>query len=237
MILNNTKKKMRFCLIVALFLYQYSFAGVYYVSTTGSDVSGNGSSASPWKTLMYAVTKVAANQGHTIQVCAGTFVEAGLVEVPLGVSVAGAGIDVTIFKAASSFYYHPADPGYGTDKFLISLSEFNQLNGNQSLKNFTVDGDSKQLHGGIYVRYRNNVVIDQVKVQNTNFTGIWIWDVKDSKITNTQLVNCSWGSVGYCAGALNLGNVERVEVSQLNVNESTGYGIKAIGPNGYNNIF
>src|SRR5258706_7300962 len=237
MIFNNTKKKILFCLIVATFLFQYSFANIYYVSTTGSDASGNGSSASPWKTLMYAVTKVAANQGHTIQVGAGTFVESGLVEVPLGVNVVGAGIDVTIFKAASSFYYHPADPGYGTDKFLISLSGFNPTDGNQTLSNFTIDGDSKQLHGGIYVRYRNKVVINTVKVTNTNFTGIWLWDVQDSQLTNSQLVNCSWGSTGFCAGALNLGNVQRVEVAQLNVDESTGYGIKAIGPDGYNDIF
>src|SRR5258707_2878735 len=234
--INNTKKKMWFCLVVALFLFQYSFANTYYVSTTGNDVSGNGSITSPWKTLMYAVTKVVANQGHTIQIGAGTFIESGLVEVPLGVSLAGAGKDITIIKAASSFYYHPADPGYATDKFLISLSEYNQLDGNQSLRNFTIDGDSKQLHGGIYVRYRNKVAIDQVKVQNTNFSGIWLWDVKDSQVTNSQLVNCSWGSAGYCAGALNLGNVERVEIAQLNVNENTGYGIKAIGPNGYNDV-
>src|SRR5258707_14693962 len=187
----NTKRKTRFCLIVTLFLFQYSFANTYYVGTTGNDISGDGSVTNPWKTLKYAVTKVAGNQGHTIQVGAGTFVENGLVEVPLGVSILGAGKDVTIFKAGSSFFYHPADTGYGKDKFLISLSEYNPSNGNQSLKNFTVDGDAKQLHGGIYVRYRNNVMIDGVKVQNTNFTGIWIWDVKDSKVINTQLVNCS----------------------------------------------
>src|SRR5258707_12849717 len=176
----NTKRKTRFCLIVTLFLFQYSFANTYYVGTTGNDISGDGSVTNPWKTLKYAVTRVAANQGHTIQVGAGTFVENGLVEVPLGVNVTGAGVDVTIFKAASSFYYHPADPGYATDKFLISLSGFNPVDGNQSLKNFTIDGISKQLIGGIYVRYRNKVVIDQIKVTNTNFTGIWLWDVKDS---------------------------------------------------------
>src|SRR3979490_988795 len=125
--LNSLKKKMWFCLIVALFLFQYSFAITYYVSTTGNDISGDGSAANPWKTLMYAVTRVAANQGHTIQVGAGTFVENGLVEVPLGVSILGAGKDVTIFKAVSSLYYHPADPGYATDKFLISLNGYNQL--------------------------------------------------------------------------------------------------------------
>src|SRR5689334_782743 len=142
------KQKMWFCLILVLFLFQSSLANTYHISSTGSDGTGDGSAANPWKTLKYAVTRVAANQGHTIQVGAGTFVESGLVEVPLGVSIAGAGVDMTIFKAASSFYYHPADPGYATNKFLISLSGFNPADGNQTLENFTIDGDSKQLHGG-----------------------------------------------------------------------------------------
>jgi hypothetical protein len=49
-------------------------------------------------------------------------------------------------------------------------------------------------------------------------------------------VNCSWGSSGYSVGALNLGNLERVDIDHLDVNESKGYGVKAIGPDGYNNI-
>ncbi|MBI1767585.1 MAG: T9SS type A sorting domain-containing protein [Bacteroidetes bacterium] len=234
---SNISKKTIVCLALVLSHF-HGYAGIYYVSTAGDDNFGDGSSIRPWRTLRHAVTKVAANQGHTIMVGAGTFVEKGLIEVPLGVSVVGAGVDVTIFKSASSFYYHPpVDPGYGTNHFLISLSEFNQLDGNQTLRNFTIDGDSKQLHGGIYVRYRNKVVIDEVKVQNTNYTGIWLWDVKDSQLTNTQLVNCSWGSTGYSSGALNVGNLERVEISQLMVDENTGYGIKALGPDGYNDIF
>lgn len=209
----------------------------YFVALTGDDSLGDGSITKPWRSLFTAASKVAPNQGHVIQLGAGTFVERGLIEIPPGVSVIGQGKDVTILKAASSFYYHPASPSYATDRFLISLSAYSQVNGNQSLQGFTIDGDGKQLHGGIYVRYRSNVTIDGVKVQNTNFTGIWLWDVKDSKLTNTQLINCSWGSAAYCVGALNLGNLERVEIAQLDVNENTGYGIKAIGPSGYNNIF
>ncbi len=212
-----------------------AFANSVYVSANGSD-SGNGSSADPWKTLKYAVTKVPANQDYGIILSAGIFVENGLIEVPLGVSIMGAGIDLTILKAASSFYYKPTVPTYSTEKFLISLNENNQLNGNQTLSGFTIDGDSKKLHGGIYVRHRNNVTIDGVKIQNTNFTGIWLWDLKDSKLLNTEIINSSWGSASYCSGALNLGNLERVEISKLTINENTGYGIKAIGPSGSNNI-
>jgi hypothetical protein len=213
-----------------------SAATTFYVSPTGNDAA-NGSSATPWKTLKYAVTKTPANQDYTIILSAGTFVENGLIEVPLGVNIIGAGIDQTIIKAASSFYYYPASPAYATDKFLISLNEYNQLAGNQLLSGFTIDGDGKKLHGGIYVRHRNNVTIDGVKVINTHFMGIWLWDVKYSVLKNSQIINSSWGSSSYCVGSLNLGNLDHVEISNLNVNENTGYGIKAIGPSGGNNIF
>jgi hypothetical protein len=220
----------------ALFLFHCSFATVYYVSVNGNDASGNGSSVSPWRTLQYAVSQVPAGQGHTIQLRAGIFIENGLVEVPPGVSIVGAGKDSTTIRAVSSFYYHPADPGFALDKFLIRLNSLTQGSGTQSLRNFTIDGDSKQLHGGIYIRRRDNIIIDGVRVQNTNFNGIWLWDSKDSKIMNSQLMNCSWGSTSYSAGGLHLGNLERVEIANLNIDESTGYGIKAIGPDGVNNL-
>lgn len=215
---------------------EYQTGSIYYVNTNGNDGSGNGSSSQPWKTLKFAVTKVSANQGHTIKLGAGTFIENGLIEVPPGVNIEGSGKEQTIIKAASSFYYNPSNPGYATEKFLISLNSGSMTAGNQILKNFGINGDSKKLHGGVYVHNRSNTMIDQVKIQSTNFTGIWLWDVKNSKVTNTDLINCSWGSTGYCVGALNLGNLEDVEIAHLNVDESTGYGIKAIGPGGYNNL-
>ena len=228
--------KVSLSVTVALFLIQCSFANIFYVSTNGNDTIGDGSAGKPWRTIRHAVAKVPANQGHTIRISAGTFVEDGQIEIPPGVNIEGAGKDLTIIRAASSFYYNPANPGYATEKFLFSLKAQVELDGNQSLKHLTIDGDSKQLHGGIYVRYRNHVVIDDLRVQNTNFNGIWLWDLKDSKIRNTELINCSWGSTGYCAGALNLGNIERVDIDHLDVNESFGYGIKAIGPTGQNNL-
>ena len=130
------RTQINLCITIALFCFQTSLANIYYVSTSGNDATGDGSSGKPWRTLKYASTKVAANQGHTIQIAAGTFVENGLIEIPLGVNVVGAGKDLTILKSASSFYYNPVNPAYATDKFLISLNASSQVNGNQSLKNF-----------------------------------------------------------------------------------------------------
>ncbi len=212
--------------------FQCAFATVYYVSTSGNDATGNGSSTSPWRSLKFAVTKVPASQGHSIKLSAGTFVESGQFNVPPGVSIEGSGIDQTFIKAASSFYFNPADPGFALDKFLMVLSSPSESNGNQSLKNFTLDGDGKKLHGGIYVKFRNNVLIESIKVQNTNFCGIWIWDVKYSALKQVKLLNCSWGSAGWASGALQLANLVSVDIDRLNVDESTGYGIKALGSGG-----
>src|SRR6188472_4135291 len=65
-------------------------ANSFNVSITGND-GGDGSAARPWRTLRYAVTKVPPNQGLFIVLSEGIFVESGLIEVPLGVSIVGAG--------------------------------------------------------------------------------------------------------------------------------------------------
>jgi hypothetical protein len=207
--------------------------GTYYVSTTGSDAN-DGSSARPWKSLKYAVTRVPS--GYMIQLAAGTYIENGQVVVPPGVSISGAGAGQTILRGAGSFYYHPASPSYASDRFLINLESGAATGGNQTVTNFSIDGDSKQLHGGIFVRNRNNVTISGVKIKNTNFSGIWLWGVQDSKLLNGELLNCSWGSNDYSVGALNIGDLTRVEIAHINIDENTGYGVKAIGPSGNNNL-
>ena len=224
---------MRRVRIIVLFMVcsQCGLANIYYVSTSGND-NGDGSQGNPWRTLRAAVTKVAAGQGHTIKLSQGTFVESGSFNVPPGINIEGAGVDQTIIKAASSFHFNPGDPGFALDKFLMTLNSSGFSEGNQTLKNFTIDGDGKRLHGGIYVKSRNRIVIDNVKVKDTNFCGIWIWDVKNSTLRQVTLINCSWGSTGWASGALQLAHLEEVDISGLNIDENSGYGIKALSSGG-----
>ena len=147
-------------LLLCLVFAPSSFAATYYVSLSGNN-GNDGSSGRPWRTLEYAVTKVAANQGHTIQISGGTFVE-NRVFIPAGVNVVGAGRDVTILKANPSFYFNPAAPGFSNDKCLIQIHSNGATGGNQSFKNLSIDGDGKKLHGGIFVYNRSGVVIENV---------------------------------------------------------------------------
>ena len=82
------------------------------------------------------------------------------------------------------------------------------------------------------MRFRNNVLIENVKVQYTNFCGIWLWDVKYSAIKQVKLLNCTWASTGWAAGALQLANLEGVEIDHIDIDENIGYGVKALGSGG-----
>lgn len=203
----------------------------YYVSISGSDRDGNGSLSSPWRTLRFACTRVQADQGHTIRITDGVFVESQVI-VPTGVNISGAGRDRTTIKAEPSFYYNPEKPGYSHEKMLICLTSNGIATGNQVVRDFSIDGDKKKLHGGILVKNRTNVLLKRIKIQETNFTGIWLWEVKDSRLTDIILKNCAWGSAGWSSGAIDLANLDRVELDHINVDEGFGCGIKALGTNG-----
>lgn len=209
--------------------FQWTYATVYEVSILGNDVTGDGSIESPWRTLKYAATKVPASQGHRIHLSEGTFVEDGQINILPGVNLEGSGIDKTIIKAAASFYYHPESPGFTPNRFLINLSSTSAIIGNQILKNFTLDGDNKQVHGGIYVKNRSKVLLEKIDILRTNFCAIWLWEVKSATVREVKLVNCAWGSTAWASGALMLAYLENVEVNDLTVDENDGYGIKTLG--------
>src|SRR5690606_28963360 len=144
--------------------------------------------------IRFALSKVAANQGHTIRISAGTFIEQGPLEVPPQVNILGSG-SATIIKGASSFHYKGST--WNFNKLLFQLKSSSITRGGQFLKNFTIDGDNRNLYGGIMVRGRTHVLIEGVTVQYTAFAAIWLLNTKDSRITNVKVVDCAWTSSSY----------------------------------------
>ncbi len=201
----------------------------FHVDIKGNDRDGNGSKEKPWRTVAYAIKKIPANQSHTLRISSGMFYENAAIEIPAKVNLVGAGIDLTIIKASKSFYYNPASPDLAPDKFLIRLDGPENTHGDQHLKAFTIDGASKHLHGGIYVHGRDNILIENIKVQYTNFCGVWILKTENSTVRKVSLVNCAWGNTDWCSGALQFAYTENVEFDQLTIDEDKGYGIKTLG--------
>lgn len=221
-------KTSRLFLVLLLFV-RTAAATDFFVDVNGNDQTGDGSHKNPWRTIAFAAKQIPANQGHTLRISRGTFYENSSIEVPLRTNIEGAGMEATIIKAAQSFFYHPEKPEPAPEKFLIRLVSQEQSDGSQVLHHFTVDGSFKKLHGGIYVHARKNVLIEDVKVQQTNFCGIWILKTSYCTIRNVTLVNCAWGNTDWCSGAFQLAYIDHVDVDRLSIDEDKGYGIKTLG--------
>ncbi|MEM6764892.1 MAG: malectin domain-containing carbohydrate-binding protein [Bacteroidota bacterium] len=213
-------------------------AADFYISPSGSDNSGDGTKAKPWKSLRYAANQMQANQGHTLILEEGTYVETGQVKLKPGVNIRGAGIDKTILTASSSFYEGTPFP-YRLEKMLISsYNEYNMEDGNHSISGFTIDGKNKNIYGGILIHRRRNVKIFDVKVKETYFTGIWLFWGENIEVHDIIIRDCSWGNKDFSSGGMNIGGLTGADLYQLDIEEieqrngdkGGGYGVVAIGP-------
>jgi len=136
------------------------FAQTYYISPTGNDATGNGSIATPWKTLAKATATVTSG---IIHVNAGTYTESQTLNLATGVSIEGDGAATTIIKSTIS----------GQWSSFLQLQSNQNTNGNQSISGITLDGgyvseSSYKTWIAIWVTGRSNV-----KVFNCKFIGYY----------------------------------------------------------------
>ena len=173
----------------------------YYVTTSGND-NNSGLSGSPWRTISKAVSSVAANAGHVINIGAGTFTESNIISIPSGVSLIGAGSSQTSIMV--NHYYNITDfnqwlqETYHPEHFVI------QMNGsNQTIKGFSLNGQSRACVGGIYARNAANCIFDDLNVQNFRISGIWL----EAGASNTEIKNCYIKNNAMAAQSGDTGNI------------------------------
>ncbi len=208
-------------------------AQTYYVSLSGNDATGDGSSSNPWRTLRYATKHVMAGQPNTIQLGEGTFVEdsvytgsttPGPIMIPSGTSLLGAGSAKTTLKV-NLFYdlqKHPEDnQGYGSwggrkDKFALHIVRSSGV----TVKGFTLDGQNKQTHGGIYTTTVSDAKFEDLTITNFKWNGLWLPLAQRVEITKCTLKNNAWGNVERAVGNLLIMDIDDVSIHD-NVIEET----------------
>jgi hypothetical protein len=231
---------------------------IYYVAPTGEDNPGFGTLDKPFATLAYAASMVPEGEGDSIYLAAGTYVETEPAQIPLAVSVVGAGIDKTILSSSGVRLpegINPTDNLYkiwyeGTLIQLVSdhrrafrsnaSQAFEPFPGNQVLKGFTIDGKGKKLKAGVWVENRNNVTMRQVAFRDLAMRGAvfapgdknWYSEpeyyLKGIRIYDCSFVNCSVDRSDESLGALCLAQLDGAEIYNIEISETEGYGIKFI---------
>jgi Protein of unknown function (DUF1565) len=175
-------------------------AADYFVSTSGSD-GNSGSSGSPWRSLQKAMSSVPANQGHTINVGAGTW-DVGSLSPIAGTHLKGAGRSATTIQAEVTIRNSP----------------------NVEISNLSFEGKGTSIGQGIYVLNSPNPKLHDINV--SNYGGICLsYEKSDGgKIYNAAFSNCTNGG----GGSLNFADSRNVEIHDFTV-DTRARGGAAIG--------
>lgn len=203
-----------------------AMATEYYVDPNGNDASGNGSRSNPWKTLSYACSQISANRGDTIHLNSGVIVETRASIVPLGVNIEGEGPDNTILKSS-------------INDWLIKLWSSFVVEGNQTLSNFTIEGQNRKLDHGILIHGRHNVVVHHVNFREIDNTGLEIVSeyghdknnppsiyLRGIEVYKCTFTNCSEDFNGWSGGCMQIGHLDGALIYDITIDENRGYGIK-----------
>ena len=207
-----------------------------YVSTTGNDGTGDGTSGNPYLTIATAISHASA--GDTVFVKAGTYTIS--TQVAVGVAISLYTTEAVTIKAGAAL-----NPMF----YLASATE--NTNGNQSISGFTFDGDSLALiaiqvkgrgnvkiHGNTFNEFLTNAVRLTGKVANGD--GPPVTAAEDNYVYNNTFTECG-GEVFstpyyYASGAISLGGQKDARVYSNTINNNTGnyaYGINT-NSQGYN---
>lgn len=209
---------------------------IYYVAPGGSDTSGNGSSAAPWKTISFAVAQIPAAENNTLFIRGGTYLENEPIQVPLGVNIRGEGRDLVTINSDRPialpdginsnsgdfklWYYGSLiqlySPGYPEGRLYGSPAEMiPSSQGNQYLTGFTIDGND-QIKAGVWVQNRNQVTLADVTIHDCVQRGAvfarsdmyYYEPLPDGKwMHDTTIYNCVFKNNAAQLGSESLGNL------------------------------
>ena len=163
-----------------------------------------------------------ATAGKTVQLLAGNYT-ANIVNVPVGVTIIGAGIDKTFIDFTG---IHPQQ----SETAVFQFKSGSRVNGNQSISGFTLRGKF-QGNGGVFTANRDNVKVLNVKVIETTFAGIWIKSCTGCEVAYSETYNSSWASVGWVSGELCIMDLTDCKIHHNYFHSDRndkGYAIKAL---------
>jgi len=192
---NNTMKK-TFIIICLILMSVWLNATTYYIDPSGNNSNAGTSPGTAWLTLTYACAH-ATTPGDTIHVDAGTYVETKECVLAAGVSIIGEGQTSSIIKS----HYKATRSDIVPHAAITLVSSAENTNGNQSLNNFKLDGDTSTGTIGITIWKRSNVVIHDMTIVDFYTNGITFEGFNDPKTLTTravgnQLYNCTMSNCG-----------------------------------------
>ncbi len=186
-------------------------AATYYLSPTGSDTSGDGSSGNPWKTLYKAGQAVPGRQGHIVHLKPGTYLldktvnpfgAYAAVWINPGITLEGENTTTDRTKTVILTHQDNSFPGFGIN---VSTGSFETSPG--GMRNLTIDGDNFTGYGGASTLKISNFTVDNVSFQNLGGSGMRVAVTGDGthivgqETSGNEVKNSYFSKTkGYCVG-------------------------------------
>lgn len=207
----------------------YTPTVTYYVSTSGSDDTGDGTQAKPWKSLGKAAATV-NTQGALIKILAGTYTETTTAKLAVGVSVEGEG-EATILKSTLTADWTP----------MIDAESPEGTMGDQHISALKLDGQKLSTFWAVRVTGRSNVSIHHTTMVDFKDRGVMFNGRTDNvagapKIFSTKnryhhnvVHNCAAFNTPngvYGRGAINIGGQDGMTIHDNVITQTerpTGY--------------
>jgi hypothetical protein len=191
------KKILLLTVIIFIFSGMNIMAADWYVSTTGSNTTGNGTSGSPWQTIQFAIDNAAVVNGDIIYIAAGTYNET--VTLNKRVSVIGAGSGTT----GGTIITKSGGANGAINLVASGLSAIDPI----LIKNIRIQPTGAAgISVGVFTQATNTnvsfVKLENVKVIGTNTSpcteqerGLYV-DLTSS-LTNLVVIGCSFDNLHY----------------------------------------
>ena len=156
-------------------------------------------------------------EGATIEIAAGTYELAAPLEPRAGMTLRGAGMDATVITHAAG--WKPStrtlpDPemttkGMDTQAYLIRLQD---KVANITISDLTLRGP--QLHGAIYGWENQNAHLHHLRIQDTLWTGIRTFLLKNAKIHDCEFIDALMERMEELGSATQLSEEDRQRLAE-----------------------
>lgn len=168
-----------------------TFGTTYYIAPSGNDSTpGNGTSGNPYRSLSKAAS--VCTSGDIINVAAGNYASTLICNLPVNVSIVGAG------KTLSKFFWTNTSDLDVNAMIVLSSTTIN-TSGSQSISGISIDGVNSTGKMGIYVKYRGNVSIHDCNFVNLDYCparfkgldGTEVYGEVTTYVTGNSFNNCT----------------------------------------------
>ena len=213
----------------------------YFVALSGNNANNGLTISTAWRNINYALGK-GNTAGDSIFIGDGIFEETSQLSVLKGVNLIGRGKDKTTILV-NIFYDMLKNPQSNTCSSLTNPDKYSYHHrsdmfvmqvpkgDHQVIKGFTLNGQGKKCHGGIFSDSSKYVVYDDIRIEDFRFSGIWLAKSYKSDIQNSIVRNNTYGNSAQCTGNVMFYNANELNIHDNLIEEtySGSYGIKSYG--------